>query len=353
MACGILRAIPSAIVRKCPMADGGEGTLDALLSTRGTRYIIEVRDAGGNQRNAFIGELEGSGIIEVAEIVGITDSIGMSAPVSVRTTLGVGDTILALLERGCRKITLALGGSSTNDAGAGMLVALGMRLLDREGKDVAPSPDQLDRVAAVDMSGLDERLNRCEFVGMSDVQNPLLGSTGATFVFGPQKGVSPLQLERFDRNIAHFSKLLEEAVSCRAAMLPGSGAAGGLGFAIRMLGGELCSGAGMVSDLLGLDALLVDAAWALTGEGRSDRQTMQGKAPIVVAERARRLGVPTTLLSGAVDVEALAAEEQLFSGCFSLVPGPMSMEQAIQDAESLLANKAEQLARLWDLRHKC
>jgi len=347
---GILRAIPAAIVRKCPMADGGEGTLEALLSVRGRRDVIRVRGAASHPIYAIVGEFEAqSGIIEVAQIVGITDSEGMSAPVSDRTTLGVGDAILTLLDRGCKSITLALGGSSTNDAGAGMLVALGVRLLDREGRAVPPSPNNLDQVARIDISGIDKRLESCTLVGMSDVQNPLTGADGATFVYGPQKGVSTQQLERFDSNLAHFAACLEEALSRRAATLPGSGAAGGLGFAIRMLGGELCSGASMIADLLGLDSLLVDADWAITGEGRSDSQTLQGKAPSVVALRARQKRVPITLLSGAIDGDALVSANEYFSGCFSLVPGPMPLERAIKEAEILLANEAEQLTRLWAL----
>ncbi len=346
---GIRQAIPSAIVRQCPMADGGEGTLDALLSTRGRRFTVPARGASGELKQVPVGDLDGIGIVEIAEIVGITDNAGVATPVGQRSTLGVGDAMRALLDRGYSEIRVALGGSSTNDAGAGLLAGLGARLMDRDGLELPPAPDNLGRIARIDLSQLDSRLLRCRLLAMSDVQNPLLGLLGATFVFGPQKGVAPEQRENFDANLAQFARCLEQALHLAASDLPGSGAAGGLGFALRMLGGELRSGAHMVADLLGLDALLAGAAWAITGEGRSDQQTLHGKAPFVVSQRASAHGVPVTLLSGAVDPKALAQLDEHFAGCFSLVPGPMPLQAAIAKAPTLLTNAAEQIARIWAL----
>jgi glycerate kinase len=350
---GILRAIPSANIHKCSMADGGEGTLDALLSSHGHRDLIPVRGADGAEKIAAVGEFDdGIAVIEVAQIVGITDPIGMATPVAKRTTLGVGDAIKALLDRGYRQIRIALGGSSTNDGGAGMLVALGARLLDRHGLPLAPTPEYLNHVATIDVTDLDQRLADCKLLAMADVQNCLTGAEGATFIFGPQKGVSPAQLESFDAGIARFAACLETALAREASLTPGSGAAGGLGFAVRMLGGELRSGAGMIADLLGLDSLLSKADWVLTGEGRSDSQTLRGKAPHIVSERARQQGISVTLLSGAVDGQALSILNEHFAGCFSLVSRPMDLDTALQEAETLLANEAEQLARVWALSQR-
>ena len=347
---GILRAIPSADIRRCPMADGGEGTLDAVLSVHGTRDSIHIANAAGIPTTSAIGQLDSAtGLIEVAQIVGLTDRNGTSLPVTHRTTSGVGEAILALLDRGCNKIFVALGGSSTNDAGAGLLTALGVRLLDKQGKPITPLPENFAQVSTIDISGIDPRLAHCELIGMSDVDNPLTGSRGATFVFGPQKGVAQHDLRHLDSSLTAFASKIEDAFSRRCATLPGAGAAGGLGFAIMALGGTLVSGAGMVADLLRLDSLFANADWVITGEGRTDEQTLSGKAPMIVAQRARNYGVPVTLLSGSVEVSALALANEHFSSCFSLVPGPMSLERAIQDAETLLASQAEQLARLWML----
>ncbi len=345
---GLLRVFPSAAIHCLPMADGGEGTLDALLAGKGELRIAAVRDAGGEVREARVGILEdGSGVIEVAEIVGITDVVGMATSVGQRSTLGVGDAIRWLLDEGCREIHVGLGGSSTNDAGAGMLVALGLGLFDREGDAVEPNPEGLARVACVEGSGLDPRLRESRISVLSDVENPLCGERGATAVFGGQKGVSAEEKERFDASLLRFAKLLEGALGREAREMEGSGAAGGLGFGLRILGAEVRSGGGVVADLVGLDGALAGADWALTGEGRSDGQTLSGKTPSVVCQRARAFGVPTTLLSGSVDPGALAALGEVFAGCFSVVPGPMTLAAAMDGAEALVADAAEQVGRVW------
>ena len=345
MRTGLLRAFPGATIHCLPMADGGEGTLDALLSGRGERRIVAVRDASGEERESPVGILDdGSGVVEVAEIVGITDVIGMAISVGRRSTLGVGDAIRWLLDEGCREIHVGLGGSSTNDAGAGMLVALGLGLFDEGGDAVEPNPDAIARVACVEVGGLDPRLRECTISVLSDVQNPLCGEKGATAVFGRQKGVSVAEQARFDASLLRFATLLEAALGREARESDGSGAAGGLGFAFRMLGAEVRSGGEVVADLVGLDRALAEADWALTGEGRSDGQTLHGKTPWVVCQRALALGVPTTLLSGSVDPGALG---DTFAGCFSVIPGPMTLEAAIDGAEALVADAAEQVGRLW------
>lgn len=347
IASGVARARPDVIVRICPMADGGEGTLDAMLTGGGERRVLSVRGAAGPVREAATGLTgDGSAIVETAEIVGITDPVGMGVPVEARSSRGMGEAIRALLDLGVRRFFVALGGSSTNDGGAGLLAGLGMKLFDAQGEELEPTPEQLARLARIDVSQLDARLADTTFVGMSDVDNPLTGEHGATAIFGPQKGVKPEQITRVDAALARFADLLEPALQRTARNLPGAGAAGGLGFALHMLGAQFEPGAETVARQIGLDVALEGADWLITGEGRSDVQTLHGKAPFIACAHARALGVPATLLSGAVDSSALPRLAEHFSGCFSPAPGPITLEVAIRDAAQLLANEAEQLTRL-------
>jgi glycerate kinase len=347
IASGVTRAQPDAVVRICPMADGGEGTLDAMLTGGGERRLLTVRGAAGPVREAVTGLLgDGSAIVETAEIVGITDPVGMGVAVQARSSRGMGEAIRALLDVGVRRFFVALGGSSTNDGGAGLLAGLGMKLFDAQGEELEPTPEQLARLARIDVSQLDARLADASFVGMSDVDNPLTGEHGATAIFGPQKGVKPEQIASVDAALARFADLLEPALQRTARNLPGAGAAGGLGFALHMLGARFEPGAETVARQIGLDAALDGADWLITGEGRSDIQTLHGKAPFIACAHARAVGVPATLLSGAVDSVALPRLAEHFNGCFSPAPGPITLEVAIRDAAHLLANEAEQLTRL-------
>lgn len=350
---GLLRAIPDAEVAQRPMADGGEGTLDAVLAAvgaAGRRCTAEVTGAGGARATAAYGLVERdegtTAVIEVAQVVGITDAAGMAVPVAQRSTRGVGELVRTLLDAGVRRFMVGLGGSSTNDGGSGLLVALGLAVTDADGIPVAPTPAALPRARNVDASALDPRLAQCDVRIMSDVNNPLTGERGATAIFGPQKGVAAEVIATFDAALAHFAALAEAAVGRRVAALPGAGAAGGLGFALQLVGGRFSSGAQVVADLIGLDDALDRADWAITGEGRSDRQTLLAKAPFVVAQRAAARAVPVTLISGAVDASAVAELSPHFAGCFGLPDGPLSLSACIEGAADLLAVRAEQLARL-------
>lgn len=344
---GIRRVRADADIRIRPMADGGEGTLDAMLSVGGERRTMNVEGAARARRDATVGLLhDGSAIVETAEIVGITDPVGMGVPVAARSTRGMGEAIRALLDEGVRRFYVALGGSSTNDGGAGLLAGLGLALFDADGNALEATPEALARVARVDVSGLDARLRETTFVGMSDVDNPLTGEHGATAVFGPQKGVTPEEVAPIDAALGRFADLLEAALGRRMRDEAGSGAAGGLGFALRMLGASFEPGAEVVARTIGLDEALSNADWLITGEGRSDVQTLHGKAPFIACRHAAAAGVPATLLSGAVDPAALPRLAGHFAGCFSPAPGPITLDTAIRDAARLLANEAEQLTRL-------
>jgi glycerate kinase len=345
---GLTAAIPDAEIRLCPIADGGEGTLDALLHAGGTRQHLTVRGASGAAHQAATGILsDGSAVIESAEIVGITDPAGMSVPVTERTTLGVGDAIRAQLDAGCTRFLIGLGGSSTNDGGIGLLAALGVRFLDANNNDIDPVPQALNQLVRIDISGLDKRLKDVHITAMSDVNNPLCGDKGASAVFGPQKGATPEQVKELDTLLARYAQLLEEAFGKQAATLPGAGAAGGLGYALLMIGAHFRSGAETVMEYIGLDKALTGAHWLITGEGRSDSQTLHGKAPYIASEHAKRLSIPTTLLSGGVDIASLQQLQAHFMGCFSITFGPVTLQDAIANADVLLTNSANQIGNLW------
>ncbi|MEP7207806.1 MAG: glycerate kinase [Casimicrobiaceae bacterium] len=351
IAAGLRRVWPDADVRLRPMADGGDGTLAAILAGGGERRTRTIAGADGAAREYPYGLThdgdEVVAIIEAASIVGITDPSGMGVPVARRTTRGMGELIVALLDADVRRFMIGLGGSSTNDGGVGLLAALGLRLLDAQGEAIEPTPTGLDRLVRIETDTLDPRLADSRITILSDVDNPLTGPRGATAVFGPQKGVQPDAIEALDATLAHFAALAQAAMGRDAANTPGAGAAGGLGFALLLAGGWLEPGAEVVADLVGLDAALEGADWLITGEGRSDQQTLAGKAPWTAARRARAAGVPATLLAGAVDAAALPALAKHFDGCFALADGPLTLDDSLERAEPLLADRAEQLARLW------
>ncbi|WP_320533981.1 glycerate kinase [Robbsia andropogonis] len=349
---GIRTVLPDAVVREYPMADGGEGTRAALLYNGGECLPLQVQGAGGACRKTIAGLTpEGAAIVESADIIGITDPAGMSVPVTARSSAGLGEALSQLLDRGIRTCFIALGGTSTNDGGAGFLSALGVGIFDAAGNRMMPTLDSLPHVMRVDASGLDARLAKCRLVGMADVDNPLTGPHGATHVFGPQKGIRADSANAHDAAIGRFARLLEAAMGCAYSNAPGAGAAGGLGFAIRMVGGTLQSGADIVAEQIDLRTALEGADWLITGEGRSDTQTLRGKAPFAAAMRARAAGVPATLLSGAIARDAGPLLGQHFAGCFAINDGPMSLEAAMADTSILLHNAAAQLTRLRFCQH--
>jgi glycerate kinase len=349
VATGLRRVWPDADLRLRPMADGGEGTLDAVLSHGGTRRTARVAGASGAPLDAGFGLIDNgaTAVIEIAQVVGLTDVAAAAVPVERRSTRGLGELMRLLLDAGVRNYLVGLGGSSTNDGGAGLLAALGLKLADAKGRDVDPTPAGLTVLAEVDASVLDSRLAQAHITIMSDVDNPLCGERGATAIFGAQKGVRAESAAELDARLARFAALTERAVGRSAKDRAGAGAAGGLGFALQLLGGQLRSGAEVIADLLGLDAALEGADWLITGEGRSDRQTLLGKAPFIAARHAAAKGVPATLVSGAVDRDALPELGRVFAGCHSLAFGPATLEECLANAAQLLADRAEQLALLF------
>jgi len=346
---GIRRVWPDAGIIRIPMADGGEGTLDAVLAAvGGQRRSARVTGADFNPVDAEYGLIQKDGhtvaILETSQVVGF--SLAGAQPVADRTTLGLGELFLHCLDQGVRHFMIGLGGSSTNDGGAGVLAALGVRLLDQQDHIIRPTPLGLSGLVKVDFSAMDARIKASSIVLMSDVRNPLCGADGATAIFGPQKGVAAQDVPLFDGWLQGLADLCDAACGRLISAAEGAGAAGGLGFAFQLLGGKSRSGAEIVCEFTGFDAALEQADWVITGEGLSDVQTLLGKVPYVVAEHARRSGVPVTLVSGGIDQRALPRLAGSFDSCFSITFQPVSLQEAMADAENMVSNTLEQMTRL-------
>ncbi len=360
---GLRRVLPDAEIVRRPMADGGEGTLDAVVAalqandknTGARRKQALVKNAAGQSAEAGYalikhGVIYEAALIEVAQIVGIEDAQNMAVPVGDRSTYGVGELMRLLVNDGIRHFFIGLGGTSTNDGGAGLLAALGVKFTGTFRREISPTPNGLEKLISVDVTALDSRLADCEITLLSDVNNGLTGEHGATAIFGAQKGVAKADIAKVDSVIAAYAERLEAALQKHAINKPGAGAAGGLGYALQLLGAKFESGAQTVARLTGLAAACKNADWLITGEGRSDAQTLLGKTPFAAAHIACEHGNPglkATLISGGVDAGSLAALNATFNGgCFSIVPGPMALDQAVIRAPELLANAAEQIARI-------
>ena len=360
---GLRRVLPDAEIVQRPMADGGEGTLDAVV----TALAAHDKNAGARRKQALVRNAAGqsaeagyalikqgviyeAALIEVAQIVGIEDAHNMAVPVGDRSSYGVGELMRLLVNDGIRHFFIGLGGTSTNDGGAGLLAALGVKFTGTFRREILPTPNGLAKLISVDVTGLDARLADCEITLLSDVNNVLTGEHGATAIFGPQKGVAKTDIASVDAVIAAYAERLEAALQKHAKDKPGAGAAGGLGYALQLLGAKFESGAQTVARLTGLAAACKNADWLITGEGRTDAQTLLGKTPFAAAQIAREHGhksLKATLISGGVDAGSLAALNATFNGgCFSIVPGPMALDQAVIRAPELLANAAEQIARI-------
>lgn len=337
LATGLHQALPQATLYQWPLADGGEGTLAAIQAVwGGDCQFWPVENAVGSpiQAPLYCREMgeRPTAVIEVAQIVGITDQQAMQHSVWQRTTLGVGQLMQHALNQGMRQLYVGLGGSCTNDGGAGLLVGLGAQLLNAQGQSLPPTPEGLRQLAQVDFSGLAPALLHSNIVPLSDVASPLCGLEGATHTFGPQKGLTDVrERNQCDHTLAHFAQLAEAAMQPLVPhrsltglhTQPGTGAAGGLGFALQLLGGTYRSGAAFIAELWDIPRQLQHIDWLITGEGRSDVQTLQGKAPWMIARLAQEQRVPVTLLSGQIVPTAQAELETAFGNrCYSLMPGP-------------------------------
>lgn len=370
---GIRRVWPDAEVCALPLADGGEGTLDAVAACGGEIVTYEVTGPFGERVPAWMlvdGEHE-SAVIETAEAAGIGYSPCTESAALAATTYGVGELMLRAVRAGAKTIYIGLGGSATNDGGAGMLQALGARLVDDRGCDIAPGLAGLERVAGVDLTPALRVLGGAHIVVLSDVENPLVGRRGALAVFGGQKGLSTDDAEalrRYDSWMVGYGRLLDAAITGARAQgllrvpegartfgsvlgVPGAGAAGGLGAALLALGAELRSGVETVLDLIGFDERVRDVDLVITGEGNMDEQSAAGKAPVGVARRAKRYGKPVVAVVGGRADSLDAVYGQGVDLVLPVCRRPMGLEEALdpQEATTNLICAGESAAQAFDL----
>ena len=352
--CGILekaaaRVFPGAQTVSVPAADGGEGTLDALLGAMGGRKVTTaVTGPLFERRNAEWGLLaDGTAVLEMAQASGLPLVPEDRRDPRRTTSLGTGELIAAALAAGAGRILIGIGGSATNDGGMGLLTALGARFLDADGCPVRPVGGELTRVSRADFSGLAPALRHTEITVICDVTNPLLGENGATWVYGPQKGAVPAIRDELEAGMAAYAKTVSACLGRDIASFPGAGAAGGVGAALGgVLNAKLKSGVDAVLDAVHFDEKLAGASLVITGEGRIDGQSVRfGKVPAGVAGRCAARGIPVAVLAGGIG----AGAEGLFDLCESTimptVSGPMSLEAAMANAAAGYESAAERLFR--------
>lgn len=346
---GIRRVYAGAIVDKVAVADGGEGTSRALTEyLRGEYVQVEATGPMGDRVPAHYGIVRGdTAIMEMAEASGLSlVPEDMRNPLRA-TTCGTGEMIVDAMDRGCRKIILGIGGSATNDGGAGMAAALGVRLLDEDGNAIGPGGGALGRLARVDMSGIDPRVADTECIVACDVDNPLCGEKGASRVFGPQKGAVPEMVSVLDSNLKHFAQIIRRDLSMDVADIAGAGAAGGLGAGlIAFCGAKLQKGIDVVLDAVGIEDRIREADMVITGEGRVDGQTAHGKVPVGVAARAKKYGKPVFAIAGFIGEGAEAVYDHGIDAVMSSMVGPLTLEEAIERSPELIEQAAERLFRI-------
>jgi len=349
LARGVVGADRSARVTLAPVADGGEGTVDALVSaTGGARHTATVADPLGRPVSATYGRL-GDGrtaVIEMASASGLALLTSAERDPLRTSTRGTGELLLAALSGGARRVILGIGGSATNDGGSGFAQAMGFRLLDRDGRDLGPGGGALGDLDRIETAGVDPRLAGLEVAVACDVDHPLCGPRGASAVFGPQKGADRRAVDRLDANLDHFARVIARDLGVEVRDLPGSGAAGGLGGGlVAFAGGRLGPGIDLVLEAVGLADHLRGADLCLTGEGCLDATSAGGKAAVGVARLARSLGVPTLAIAGTLGPGAEGVLSEGVAAVFSLCPGPIGLDEALGRAGVLLERAGEQAVR--------
>lgn len=348
---GAKRACPTAKVEISPIADGGEGTVDAIVSaTGGERVTACVTGPMGNAVDATYGIVHGdTAVMEMSAAAGITLVAPEARDPMKATTYGVGEMMLDALARGVRRFILGIGGSATNDGGVGMLQALGVRFLDDKGNDIGRGAAALKELAAISLEGLAPALARCEILVACDVKNPLCGKLGASAVYGPQKGATQETVREMDGYLSHYAALTKAVLPHADPDFEGAGAAGGLGFALQAyLGATLTGGISLVMRETGLEEKIGRADVVVTGEGRLDGQTGMGKAPVGVAALAKKYGKTVIAFAGCVTPDARACNACGIDAFFPILRAPCTLAEAMdkQNASENLADTAEQVFRL-------
>jgi len=355
IAAGLSRSNIEASLIQLPIADGGNGTLDAYLAQGGQHITQTVQDPLGRDIEAAFGLLPDgkTAVIEMAlasgiELISHTEHDAMSA-----STYGTGQLMQAALDAGARRFIIGMGGSATVDGGSGCLRALGVRLLDASGQSIPPGGGGLSELARIDTSDLDKRWRDTEIIIASDVENPTLGEQGAAAVFGPQKGATPEQVPILESNLKHFFSLVYEQIGIDVRDLAGGGAAGALSAGlIAFLGGRIQPGIQLILEQNDFLAHLKDADLVITGEGQMDEQTIQGKGPFGVAQLANEHGVPTVALVGGLAVDDRILHDAGLQAVLPILTQPMTLDAAIADAANLVESAALRLGYLLQIQKR-
>lgn len=349
---GILNAHADADVVVKPLADGGEGTTDALIEgLGGERIDLTVTGPMGTPVSCYYGYLKdtNTAVMEMASAAGITLVPDAKKDPWKATTYGVGEMMLHAVEQGCRTFIIGIGGSATNDGGIGMLKALGFEFLDANGNDVGEGGQALAKVASIKTSNVNPLLKDCNFRIACDVNNPLCGENGATYIYGPQKGVTDDEKESLDQSMASFAACTSQCLGNDYALAPGAGAAGGLGFAfLSYLNASLTPGIELILDAVHLEDELTGADIVITGEGRLDHQTAMGKAPVGVAKLAKKHGAKVLAFAGAVTKDATACNAAGIDAFFPIVRGVTTLEEAM-NPENARANMIATVEQVFHL----
>ena len=348
---GVLAADPSAETVLVPVADGGDGTLEALVNTTGGEIHRSIVAGPLDQAVEALWGVMGDGqtaVVEMARPSGLALVPPKRRNPRITTTRGTGEIIKEALDRGYSRIIVGLGGSATNDAGMGMATALGARFLDASGQALPNGGAALARLASIDVSNLHPKLGQATIIGATDVTNPLCGPTGASAVYGPQKGASPAVVAELDAALENFAKVVRRDLGQEVLDRPGAGAAGGLGAGLMAFAGaEIRSGIDMVCQVLDFDSHLAGADLVITGEGRADRSTVFDKAPVGVARHAKALGVPTMLLAGSLGEGHQELYDHGVASILCISDGAMTFQQALGRTGEMLEGTAERAVRLF------
>ena len=344
---GILRVDPLVNIEISPVADGGDGTLKTMVDVTNGNIVEEtVENPLGDQIQAEWGKLGTSqtAVIEMARASGLALLKENEKSALKTTTYGTGQLFKSALDQGIKKFILAIGGSATNDGGAGFATAIGARLLDKNNNAIYPSGENLSLIDKIDLSNLDQRIKDIEVQVACDVNNPLCGETGASAIFGPQKGASNNDIDILDRNLLHWSELIRNQMGKDVKDIPGAGAAGGLGAGLMaFVNAELALGADIVLNTLDYDKKLKDIDLVIVGEGQTDKSTQYNKSPVAVSTRAKKLGIPVICISGSLGEGYKECTNQGIDSFFSIVNKPMELEFALNNAYDLISSSTEEI----------
>ncbi len=348
---GIKKAIKDAEIAKVCIADGGEGTVDAIVSMTHGQYVhTKVEGPLGEKVNATWGlcntEKGKTAVIEMAAASGILITPQDNRNIKKASTYGTGQLIKAALDSGAQCIIIGIGGSATNDGGAGMAQALGASLFDKNGRELSRGGAALSELHSIDIRNLDPRLDYTEILIASDVKNPLCGPHGCSAVYGPQKGATPQDIKMLDNALENYAKISKRDIGIDIKDFPGAGAAGGLGAGLMLFAnGKMEPGIDLVLNIIGFEKIVKDADLVFTGEGFTDSQTANGKAPIGVASIAKKFNIPVICLSGGISADA----DELYSHGIDVVCGtpcsPVSLDDCIKNATTMLENAAHRITR--------